>query len=89
MSGTLDEISPSRQPRDNLSALVAEPLPGLEGPAFGRLFDRYAKDARVVLLGEASHGMSEFYRARAEITRWLIERRGFSRILATPPPPAP
>jgi erythromycin esterase-like protein len=41
------------------------------------LFDRYA-DRRVVLLGEASHGTSEFYRARAAITRRLIESHGFS-----------
>src|SRR5215203_299363 len=40
---------------------AAEPLPGLDDPAFGQLFDRFAK-ARVVLLGEASHGTSEFYR---------------------------
>ena len=30
------------------------------------------------LLGEASHGTSEFYRARAAITRRLIERHGFT-----------
>ncbi|HYY38823.1 MAG TPA: erythromycin esterase family protein, partial [Xanthobacteraceae bacterium] len=41
------------------------------------LFDRFA-DARVVLLGEATHGTSEFYRARAAITRSLIERHGFT-----------
>ena len=41
------------------------------------LFDRFA-DAKVVLLGEASHGTSEFYRARAAITRRLIERHGFT-----------
>jgi protein-L-isoaspartate(D-aspartate) O-methyltransferase len=35
-------------------------------------------DARVVLLGEATHGTSEFYRMRARITRALIERKGFS-----------
>ena len=58
-------------------AAAAEPLPGLDDPAFGRLFDRFG-DARVVLLGEASHGTSEFYRARAAITRWLVERRGFN-----------
>src|SRR5438034_141392 len=46
-------------------------------PAFGNLFDRFA-DGRVVLLGEASHGTSEFYRARAAITRRLIEKHGFS-----------
>lgn len=55
----------------------AEPLPALDDPAFGALFDRYA-DARVVLIGEASHGSSEFYRTRAAITRRLIEEHGFS-----------
>jgi erythromycin esterase-like protein len=35
-------------------------------------------DARVVLLGEASHGTTEFYRERARITRRLIEERGFT-----------
>ncbi|HYE00816.1 MAG TPA: erythromycin esterase family protein, partial [Alphaproteobacteria bacterium] len=54
-----------------------EPLPALDDPAFGDLFDRFG-DARVVLLGEASHGTSEFYRARAAITRWLVEQRGFN-----------
>ncbi|MBN8727618.1 MAG: erythromycin esterase family protein [Xanthomonadales bacterium] len=44
------------------------------------MFDRFA-DARIVLLGEASHGSSEFYRARAAITRRLIEQHGF-RIVA-------
>ena len=55
----------------------AEPLPDIDDPAFGALFDRYG-DARVVLLGEASHGTSEFYRARAAISRRLIERHGFN-----------
>ena len=58
-------------------AEAAEPLPEIEDPAFAALFDRYA-DARVVLLGEASHGTSEFYRARAAISRRLIERHGFT-----------
>ncbi len=52
-------------------------LPALDDPAFGNLFDRFAQ-ARVVLLGEASHGTSEFYRARAAITRRLIEQHGFT-----------
>src|SRR5579884_2156805 len=56
---------------------AAEPLPDIHDPAFGVMFDRYA-DARVVLLGEASHGTSEFYRARAAISRRLIERHGFN-----------
>jgi erythromycin esterase-like protein len=60
-------------------AEAAEPLPGFDDPAFGRLFDRYG-ERKVVLLGEASHGTSEFYRARAAITRRLIEEHGFSSV---------
>lgn len=56
---------------------AAEPLPDIDDPAFGALFDRWA-DRRVVLLGEASHGTSEFYRARAAITRRLIVKHGFT-----------
>jgi erythromycin esterase-like protein len=55
-----------------------EALPPIEdAETFGTMFDRFA-DAKVVLLGEASHGTSEFYRARAAITRRLVERHGFS-----------
>jgi protein-L-isoaspartate(D-aspartate) O-methyltransferase len=60
-----------------LIADAAEPLPAFDDPAFARLFDRFA-DRRVVLLGEASHGTSEFYRARAAITRHLIAAHGFT-----------
>ena len=61
----------------DLIAGAAEPLPDIDDPAFASAFDRFG-DARVVLLGEASHGTSEFYRARSAITRRLIERHGFS-----------
>src|SRR5262245_60455539 len=37
-------------------------------------------DARFVLLGEATNGTSEFYTWRAEISKRLIEERGFSFI---------
>jgi erythromycin esterase-like protein len=37
-------------------------------------------DARYVLLGEASHGTSEFYRWRVEITKRLVTEKGFSFI---------
>src|SRR5215212_5666134 len=35
-------------------------------------------DARCVLLGEASHGTHEFYRERAEITKRLVQEKGFT-----------
>ncbi|MCH8614808.1 erythromycin esterase family protein [Sphingomonas sp. SM33] len=56
---------------------AAEPFPDIDDPEFAALFDRFG-DARVVLLGEASHGTSEFYRARAAISKRLIERHGFN-----------
>jgi erythromycin esterase-like protein len=68
----------------NLPELIrraAEPLPDFADPAFGASFDRFA-DCRVVLLGEASHGTAEFYRARASITRRLIEAHGFTIVAA-------
>ena len=65
---------------DSLPRLIAdaaEPLPEIDDERFGAMFDRFA-DARVICLGEASHGTSEFYRARAAISRRLIERHGFN-----------
>lgn len=35
-------------------------------------------DARLVLLGEASHGMSEYYQWRAKLSLRLIEEKGFN-----------
>jgi protein-L-isoaspartate(D-aspartate) O-methyltransferase len=66
----------NRQPAA-LIAAAAEPLPDIAEPDFGRLADRFA-NARVVLMGEATHGTSEFYRARAELTKRLIIEHGFT-----------
>ena len=37
-------------------------------------------NARVVMIGEASHGTHEFYRERIEITQRLIEEHGFAGV---------
>jgi len=37
-------------------------------------------DAEVVLIGEATHGTEEFYQIRAEITKKLLECKGFNTI---------
>lgn len=37
-------------------------------------------NSKIVLLGEATHGTSEFYTCRAEITKRLIQEKGFSII---------
>ncbi len=46
------------------------------------VLDDLIGDARVVLIGESSHGTHEFYEARAEITKWLIEHKGFNAVAA-------
>lgn len=54
---------------------AGEPLGDLDA-AIAALVERIG-DARLVLLGESTHGTSEFYRMRARISQALIERRGF------------
>lgn len=56
---------------------AAELLPEIESSHFPDAFERFG-DARVILLGEATHGTHEFYAARAAITRRLIEQHGFN-----------
>ncbi|HVZ27587.1 MAG TPA: erythromycin esterase family protein [Rhizomicrobium sp.] len=57
---------------------AAEDLPPPEqADGFGDFFHRFGA-AEIVLLGEATHGTSEFYRARAAITRCLIRDHGFN-----------
>jgi protein-L-isoaspartate(D-aspartate) O-methyltransferase len=59
---------------------VAEPLPSIDDPGLGALLERL-QAARLVLIGEATHGTSEFYRLRARITQKLVRTHGF-RIVA-------
>lgn len=56
---------------------TAERFDELESAPVDALLERIG-DARLVLLGEATHGTREFYRVRAQITRALVEKRGFS-----------
>lgn len=58
-------------------ARAAEPFGSIDSADLKPLLQRIG-GARVVLLGESTHGTSEFYRMRARITRELIERRGFT-----------
>lgn len=57
---------------------VAHPLTG-EDTDYDTLMDCIG-DARVVLLGEATHGTHEFYQTRAQITSRLIREKGFSAV---------
>jgi hypothetical protein len=43
-----------------------------------RIVDLIPSERRIVLLGESTHGTEEFYRTRAEITKRLVDERGFT-----------
>ena len=55
---------------------AASPLSG--GAADYDPLLEFIGNARFVLLGEASHGTHEFYRHRAQITKRLIQEKGFT-----------
>ena len=57
-------------------AAACEPFESIEAADLDGLLARIG-DARVVLLGEATHGTSEFYRMRERITRELIDKKDF------------
>ena len=57
-------------------AAACEPFEAIETATLDQLLARVG-DARIVLIGEATHGTSEFYRMRARISRELIEKKGF------------
>jgi erythromycin esterase-like protein len=65
-------------------ALIDELARPLDGPGNLRDYDPLIErvgERRIVLLGEATHGTHEFYRARARITERLIREKGFDAIL--------
>ncbi len=66
---------------DDMAALVRDRTVPLRGDAsdYDALIDAIG-DARIVLIGEATHGTHEFYRQRALITRRLIAECGFSAV---------
>jgi erythromycin esterase-like protein len=71
--------------KESDDAVLIEALRGAAYPLAGgaRDFDPLMGrigEARLVLLGEASHGTHEFYRERAEITKRLIKEKSFKAV---------
>jgi erythromycin esterase-like protein len=76
------ELSPASQAEelDGLARRIRTLITPLEGPPDLDPLQERIGDARCVLLGEASHGTSEYYTWRALISRQLIQENGFSFI---------
>lgn len=78
MAPILDDVRTSRAAR----AIRDDAIPLTGAPTdFDPVLQR-VRDARFVLIGEASHGTHEFYRIRAEITKRLIRDAGFTAVAA-------
>ena len=80
-----EEIEPPKAPsvtsreRPGLPEMirqVAEPIASPDNPDLQSLLERIG-EARLVLIGEATHGTSEFYRIRAAITKALLQQKNF------------
>lgn len=72
----LRPVSPGDEMLVRNLADAAESFPSVEAADLNSLMERIGS-ARIVLLGEATHGTSEFYRMRERITRSLIVKKGF------------
>ncbi|WP_078592767.1 erythromycin esterase family protein [Evansella clarkii] len=66
------------QKTDNITAYINKHATPYTQTADLEPLIKEASKARYVMLGEASHGTSEFYTIRAEITKHLIEEHGYS-----------
>lgn len=64
------------EPLSELIEKYAIHIPSIESADLSGLMKRIG-EARIVLLGEASHGTAEFYNMRARITQELIQHKGF------------
>ena len=79
MSGPIAHATSRQASLVRLLTESVEPFSDIEGAELGALLERVG-DAKVVLLGEATHGTSEFYQMRARITRELVTRMGFTLV---------
>jgi protein-L-isoaspartate(D-aspartate) O-methyltransferase len=72
----LRPVAPDDETLAQNLAAAAESFPSIETADLNPLMERIGS-ARIVLLGEATHGTSEFYKMRERITRDLIVKKGF------------
>ena len=71
--------SPTPEPLAEQIGKAAIHIPSIDTVNLDSLLERIG-NARLVLLGEATHGSAEFYEMRARISKELITRKGFNFI---------
>ncbi len=75
------EMAPRTRSRSipEMIGRAADTIASIKETDLSPLLDRIG-NAKVVLLGESTHGSAEFYEMRARITQELIEKRGFNLV---------
>ncbi|MGV9712740.1 erythromycin esterase family protein [Gordonia sp. NPDC003424] len=73
---------PDSVPETDAEMIARVAVDCVDGVPPDDVLDAIVGDARIVLIGESSHGTHEFYAARAHMTRWLIENKGFTAVAA-------
>ncbi len=81
---TLTTLTPAGRPaaRTPAEVIAAVAIDAPDGIPPREALEELIGDARIVLIGESSHGTHEFYESRAAITKWLIEEKGFCAVAA-------
>ncbi|SOX54378.1 hypothetical protein MAAFP003_3054, partial [Mycobacterium ahvazicum] len=79
---TTDRTAAPAQVRMPAQVLASVAIDAPSGVPPREALEELIGDARIVLIGESSHGTHEFYEARATITKWLIEEKGFCAVAA-------
>jgi erythromycin esterase-like protein len=60
--------------------IISSPDPDVDEVAFDSILSKIG-DPQIVALGEGSHGTRQFWQLRQKLTRYLVEKKGFSAIL--------
>ena len=69
----------SKDAKNDAAVIRSAAHPVARDAAYDRLVER-AAEAQCVLIGEASHGTQEFYETRAQLTKRLVDEKGFRAV---------
>src|SRR5438552_3140180 len=78
-SGCKHTVGPGVKSMPTQLTMAEQVIPARSQEADGSFLELVG-NARLVLLGEATHGTHEFYAHRAHLTRLLVQERGFSAL---------
>ncbi len=76
-----NNINQSDDHSQTIQLLKKHVVPFQHGKPDFKKLSKWIGNKRVVLLGDSTHGTREFYQARAEISEYLINNKGFNTVI--------